>query len=208
MINNILYGVTRAIKTYFGPEYEVHVDFTSQLKPGRHFLVEEVHPIQKQWRNNIYNRQVRFAVHYINNLPNHEEFRTEAREVAEGLFKCLDRIEVKYINPTESFLRAIYGYLNGTTKGGYPIPVLPGQNATESEIEAWNQREDYFWIKTDKKDQYIKPLKAMETNYVVGEDDSMTFEVLYKPRIIYPVIPAEPMFGQDLMLFYKGGTDD
>ena len=89
MINEIIDGISVAINTEFGDDYEIYTESIEQGLEEPCFSILCLNPTVEQFLGKRYFRTNQFCVHYF---PKSNERRSECNEVAERLFNCLEVI--------------------------------------------------------------------------------------------------------------------
>ena len=91
MINEIIDGISVAINTEFGDDYEIYTEDIEQGLKEPCFSILCLNPTVEQFLGKRYFRTNQFCIHYF---PKSNERRSECNAVAERLFNCLEIITV------------------------------------------------------------------------------------------------------------------
>ena len=91
MINEIIDGISVAINTEFGDDYEIYTESIEQGLKEPCFSILCLNPTVEQFLGKRYFRTNQFCVHYF---PKSNERRSECNVVAERLYDCLEGITV------------------------------------------------------------------------------------------------------------------
>lgn len=91
MINEIIDGISVAINTEFGDDYEIYTENIEQGLQEPCFSILCLNPTVEQFFGKRYFRTNQFCIHYF---PHSNERRSECNAVAERLFNCLEVITV------------------------------------------------------------------------------------------------------------------
>lgn len=89
MTNEIIDGISVAINTEFGDDYEIYTESIEQGLKEPCFSILCLNPTVEQFLGKRYFRTNQFCVHYF---PKTNERRSECNAVAERLFGCLEVI--------------------------------------------------------------------------------------------------------------------
>lgn len=91
MINKIISGISVAINSKFGDDYEIHKESVEQGLEEPCFSILCLNPTVEQFLGRKYFRTNQFCVHYF---PSTAERNAECHSVAEKLFTTLEYITV------------------------------------------------------------------------------------------------------------------
>jgi hypothetical protein len=91
MLNEIIDGISVAINTEFGDDYEIYTENIEQGLNEPCFSILCLNPTVEQFLGKRYFRTNQFCIHYF---PHSNERRSECNVVAERLFNCLEVITV------------------------------------------------------------------------------------------------------------------
>ena len=91
MINEIIDGISTAINSHFGDDYEIYTESVKQGSKEPCFFIVCINPTIEQFLGTRYFRQNQFCVHFF---PSSHDERTECYSVMEKLMDVLEIIEV------------------------------------------------------------------------------------------------------------------
>ncbi len=91
MINKITDGISVAINSEFGDDYDIHTESIKQGLEEPCFLILCINPSSKQFLGKRYFRTNKFCIHYFSGTG---EPISECQAVAERLMNCLELITV------------------------------------------------------------------------------------------------------------------
>ena len=91
MINKIIDGISIAINSEFGDDYEIYMESIEQGLKEPCFSILCLNPTIEQFLGQRYFRTNQFCIHYF---PKSSERQYECNEVAERLFECMEFITV------------------------------------------------------------------------------------------------------------------
>lgn len=91
MINKIIDGISVAINTEFGDDYEIYTESIEQGLKEPCFSILCLKPTFEQFLGRRYLRTNQFCIHYF---PKSNERQAECNAVIERLYECLENITV------------------------------------------------------------------------------------------------------------------
>jgi hypothetical protein len=91
MINEIIDGISVAINTEFGDDYEIYTETVEQGLEEPCFSILCINPSIEQFLGKRYFKTNQFCIHYF---PGSKERRSECNSVIERLEDCLETITV------------------------------------------------------------------------------------------------------------------
>ena len=102
ILNEIITGISEAIKAEFGEDYGVYTEFVEQGLNEPCFSIVCVSPKSSRFLGDRYYKENRFCIHYYASTA---DVRTECMEVFDRLAMCLNRITVSgdEINGTDIY---------------------------------------------------------------------------------------------------------
>ena len=91
MINKIIDGISIALNTEFGDDYEIYTETIEQGLKEPCFSILCINPSTEQFLGKRYFKTNQFCIHYF---PSSNEKKSECNSVTERLFDCLEIITV------------------------------------------------------------------------------------------------------------------
>ena len=91
MINKIIDGISIALNSCFGDDYEIYTESVEQGLKEPCFSIVCLNPTIEQFLNTRYFRTNQFCIHYF---PSSNEVNAECQSVLERLFSALELITV------------------------------------------------------------------------------------------------------------------
>lgn len=91
MINKIIDGISEAIFSEFGNDYEIYTESIEQGLKEPCFSIVCLNPTNNLFRDKKYFRQNQFCIHFFPVTQNKKE---ECNAVIEKLYSCLEYIEI------------------------------------------------------------------------------------------------------------------
>jgi hypothetical protein len=99
MLNDIIKGIGKAIKTEFGDGYTIYPEQVKQGLKDPCFFISCLNPTNKLFLGRRYFRQNKFSIQYLPALKNNNK-KQECNDFAERLYSCLE-----YISITDGLIR-------------------------------------------------------------------------------------------------------
>ncbi len=91
MINKIVKGISKALYSEFGDDYEIYTENVEQGLKEPCFFIQCINPKIIRFRGDRYYRENQFAIQYF---PKSKDYRTECFSVIDRIFTALEFIEV------------------------------------------------------------------------------------------------------------------
>lgn len=91
MINKIIDGISIALNTEFGDDYEIYTETVEQGLKEPCFSIICINPFTEQFLGKRYLKTNQFCIHYF---PSSNEKKSECNSIIERLFDCLETITV------------------------------------------------------------------------------------------------------------------
>lgn len=91
MINKIIKGISQALYSEFGEEYNIYTEDIMQGLNEPCFFIQCINPKITLFRGNRYYRENQFAIQYF---PKSKDYRAECFKVIDRMYMALEYIEV------------------------------------------------------------------------------------------------------------------